>query len=67
MKSDTLNSFGTIIFLEPNKFSATNIRSIRLFLSTALDLFFRATHLSWFMGHIDLSLEGPSVVVSMVT
>jgi hypothetical protein len=67
MKSGTLNSFGIIIFFRTKQTSPANIGSIRLFLSTTLNLSFRETHLSWYMGHVDLSLEGPSIVGYIVT
>jgi hypothetical protein len=46
---------------------AANTGSIILFLSTTLNLSFRASHLSWSIGSVDLLSEGHSAVKSIAT
>ena len=65
MKSDTLKSFGTIMF-STKHISAAQKGSNKSFFSTALNFSSIGDHLSWFIGQINLSLEGPSAVKSIM-
>jgi len=56
-----------VIKFRTKQTSTANIRSVKLFPSTILNLSYKATHLSWSMELVDLSLEGPSIVGSMMT
>jgi hypothetical protein len=63
MKFDTLNFFGTTMF-GTKQTSTAIIGSTKFFSSIALNLSYRATHLSWSAGLVDLLSEYPFILCS---